>query len=210
MIHFSSRTFIGILNLLLYWTSPRPLRGTLDARRHLAHSAEVQLAFNFVTPKRKKSSGAQGTKGAHLQLTIIFWFLSDLSKKLTSVCLKARNCQLLGFVDTNKTLMITEKHKVLTHSQPSLIIKTILAWDQALSGLSELRGFEGEGGKESLHSRLINLNADLPPRMGWKMLIGWFVNSRWRNAPRERACSPSFFVPPKECPGKLARLRKQS
>ena len=31
--------------------------------------------------------------------------------------------------------MITEKHKVLTHSHPLLITKTILACDEALSGL---------------------------------------------------------------------------
>ena len=147
-----------------------------------------------VAPKRKKSSGAKGTKGAHLQSTLIFWFLSDLSKKLASVCLKARNCQLLGFVDTNKILMITEKHKVLTHSHPLLITKTILACDEALSGLPEVRGCEGEGGRESLHSRLINLNTYLPPRMGWKMLIGWFVNRQWRNAPpRELVLLPFSF-----------------
>ena len=68
--------------------------------------------------------------------------------------------------------MITEKHKVLTHSQPLLITKTILACDQALSGLPEVRGCEGEGGKESLHSRPIHLNTYLPPRMGCKMPIG--------------------------------------
>ena len=134
--------------------------------RHLAHSAEVLLAFNFVIPKIKNSSGAQGTKGAHLQSTLIFCFLSDLSKKLASVCLKAKNCQLLGFVDTNKTLMITEKHKVLTYSHP--VTKTILACDQALSGLPEQRGCVGAGGKESLHARLINLKTYLRPRMDAK------------------------------------------
>ena len=72
--------------------------------------------------------------------------------------------------------MITEKHKVLTHSHSLLITKTILACDQALSGLPEVRGCEGAGGRESLHTRLINLNTYLPPRMGWKMLIGCFVN----------------------------------
>ena len=79
--------------------------------------------------------------------------------------------------------MITEKHKVLTHSHPLLITKTILACDQALSGLAEVRGCEGEGWKESLLSRLINLNTYLPPRMGCWILIGWFVIRRWCNAP---------------------------
>ena len=68
--------------------------------------------------------------------------------------------------------MITEKHKVLTHSHPLSITKTILACDEALSGIPEVRGCEGEWWKESLYSRPIHLNTYLPLRKGFKMLIG--------------------------------------
>ena len=76
-----------------------------------------------VAPERKKILWRPGYQGGSSTINYNFLIFERSIKKLASVCLKARNCQLLGFVDTNKILMITEKHKVLTHSHPLLITK---------------------------------------------------------------------------------------
>ena len=99
--------------------------------------------------------------------------------------------------------MITEKQKVADQNNPTL-------WASSL-GLHGVRGWEREEEKEegrSLHSRLINLNTDLRPRMGCKMLIGWFIIRRWRNAPQRESLLFLLFCSAARVPRRASSLAK--
>lgn len=125
MIHFSSRTFIGILTASsssltsLCGTSSRPpARGTLDATRHFAHSAEVLLAFNFVAPKRKQILWRPGYQGGSSTINYNF-LIFDRSVQKTGISLfKGQELSTVrvrrykqNLLNLQKTCFYAEQHK---------------------------------------------------------------------------------------------------